>query len=69
MSGALHIGIDISGRENLAQFMDADGNKARTSLSFSNDQEGLEIFLDEVTLLAQKYRPDVVNIGMEATEF
>lgn len=69
MSKALHIGIDISGRENVAQFIDTEGNKVRAPLSFSNDQLGLDLFLDEVCHLVSKHCPDVVNIGMEATGF
>lgn len=69
MAGALHIGIDISGKANVAQFMDADGELVRNILLFSNDWEGLEMFLNEVATLVQKHHPDTVNIGMEATGF
>lgn len=69
MTGALHIGIDISGKANVAQFMDADGELVRNILLFSNDWEGLEMFLNEVATLVQKHHPDTVNIGMEATGF
>lgn len=69
MTGALHIGIDISGKANVAQFMDADGELVRNILLFSNDREGLEMFLNEVATLVQKHHPDTVNIGMEATGF
>jgi len=69
VAGALHIGIDISGKANVAQFMDADGELVRNILLFSNDWEGLEMFLNEVATLVQKHHPDTVNIGMEATGF
>jgi len=69
VSGALHIGIDISGTQNLAYFMDNDGNKVRKALSFANSYEGLEEFLHIVEDLARSHEPETVNIGMEATGF
>lgn len=69
MPGALHIGIDISGRENVARFMDEDGNEVRPAFEFTNDQIGLDFFLDKLTTLAEKRCPKRINIGMEATGF
>lgn len=69
MPGALHIGIDISGRENLACFINENGDQIRSTLTFSNDQTGLELFLVELTTCVDKHNPELVNIGMEATGF
>ena len=69
MPGALHIGIDISGRENMACFLNENGDKLGSVFAFCNDQTGLTQFLEKLFHIADSHSPEKINIGMEATNF
>lgn len=69
MIKALHIGIDISGRENMACILNENGDKLGPAFTFNNDQLGLDQFLEHLFLSAKKHNPEKINIGMEATNF
>lgn len=69
MLKAVHVGVDISGERNVAQFLDQDGNLLRKPFSFSNDSPGLSSFVEVLRDVADSHKPEVMNIGMEATGF
>ena len=49
MTKALHIGIDISGQENMACILNENGDKLGPAFTFNNDQPGLEQFLEHTS--------------------
>ena len=45
MLKTLFVGIDVSSEENVAQFMNHEGETLRPSFSFFNNQAGLDRFV------------------------
>jgi len=67
MPRTLYVGIDISGGDNMAQFMDADGIALHRSLRFPNTQAGLDELVRAIKRLLSEHDINHVHAGTEAT--
>lgn len=67
MPKTLYIGIDVSGEDDMAQFMDADGIALRRPLLFPNTQAGLDELVRGIKRFLGEHDINHVHIGMEAT--
>ena len=64
---ALYIGIDVSKRQLVCQFMDRDGDILRPILSVDNNHRGAMELIRTIRSFAVTLDDPVIHIGMEAT--
>jgi transposase len=67
ISKPLFIGIDLSGTNNVVQFVNSEGKFARRSLTIAHSPEGVKQFVSAVDSLMKADGYDNIQIGMEAT--
>ena len=63
MLKTLYIGIDISHKTNIAQFMDQEGNLVHEPFEFPNNREGLEMFISQLNPILSSQHQLEVKIG------
>ena len=69
MLKTLYVGIDISHKTNLAQFMNQEGELVRKPFNFPNNRDGLETFVAQLIPIISSQDYSQVKIGMEATGY
>lgn len=67
MSNNLFVGIDISSSSNVAVLLDNAGQRIGKILSFPNNHEGAESFVDSLIQTAKSLAPTAISIGFEST--
>ena len=69
MLKTLYVGIDISQKTNVAQFMNQEGELVRKPFNFPNNRDGLETFVAQLIPIISSQDYSQVKIGMEATGY
>lgn len=64
---SLFVGVDLSGSENVAQFLVGTGEFARRALSFDHTLDGYHQLISAIEALHERQAFGSIRIGMEAT--